>query len=211
MCRSEYARLQRVLASIDETAVAIDLPPSFERTVWARLEPALQAGAARLGGVAAHIAGAAGARRRGRRAGRRRLLRGPGALAVGDAPPATAAATPAEQMRERILLTDVGEHLDRSQMALVELVSVGRRRERGYFGRTVAGRAAAGRQPAVSADRRRHRRRRAQPAARRDRAGVDRGGGDAGERVVAGSGRRAAPDRVARPAVQGPRGRLGDS
>ncbi len=124
LCRSEYARLQRVLASIDETAVAIDLPPSFERTVWARLEPALKP--ARRGWVAwlltspAPLALAAavvvlviGAFLAGR------------ALSPSATPsPATAAATPAEQMRERILLTEVGEHLDRSQMALVELVSV---------------------------------------------------------------------------------------
>ena len=32
-------------------------------------------------------------------------------------------AAAAEQIRERILLSDVGDHLDRSQMALVELVS----------------------------------------------------------------------------------------
>ena len=32
-------------------------------------------------------------------------------------------AAAADQIRERILLSDVGEHLDRSQMALVELVS----------------------------------------------------------------------------------------
>ncbi|MGH9311412.1 MAG: hypothetical protein ACRD1U_18685, partial [Vicinamibacterales bacterium] len=37
------------------------------------------------------------------------------------APPSTAAG--AEQIRERILLVDLGEHLDRSQMVLVELVS----------------------------------------------------------------------------------------
>ena len=42
LCRSEYARLQRVLASIDERAVAIEPGPAFERTVWARLEPSLK-------------------------------------------------------------------------------------------------------------------------------------------------------------------------
>jgi hypothetical protein len=39
------------------------------------------------------------------------------------APTAAAVAAAADQIRERILLSDVGEHLDRSQMALVELVS----------------------------------------------------------------------------------------
>src|SRR5688572_2982462 len=42
LCRGEYIRLQRVLASIDDSSVAVDLPPSFERTVWARLEPTLK-------------------------------------------------------------------------------------------------------------------------------------------------------------------------
>jgi hypothetical protein len=39
------------------------------------------------------------------------------------APTEAAVAAAAEQIRERILLSDVGDHLDRSQMALVELVS----------------------------------------------------------------------------------------
>jgi len=39
------------------------------------------------------------------------------------APTEAAVAAAADQIRERILLSDVGEHLDRSQMALVELVS----------------------------------------------------------------------------------------
>ena len=38
---------------------------------------------------------------------------------------ATATTATANQLRERILLVDLGEHLDRSQMVLVELVSAG--------------------------------------------------------------------------------------
>jgi hypothetical protein len=41
----------------------------------------------------------------------------------GTAPAVTPASTNAEQVRERILLVDLGDHLDRSQMVLVELVS----------------------------------------------------------------------------------------
>jgi hypothetical protein len=113
-----------VLTSIDDTAIAVDLPPSFERTVWARLEPALKP--ARRGWIAwlvtspAPLALAAAV-----------VVLVVGAFLAGRAlspapatPAATAAVTPADQMRERILLTEVGEHLDRSQMALVELVSV---------------------------------------------------------------------------------------
>ena len=123
LCRGEYGRLQRVLASIDDTAVAVDLPPSFERTVWARLEPALKparrgwigwllTSPAPLALAAAVVVLVVGAFLAGR------------ALSPAPGPAPAAAATTGEQMRERILLTEIGEHLDRSQMALVELVSV---------------------------------------------------------------------------------------
>ena len=120
-CRAEYARLQRVLGSIDESSVAIDPAPSFERTGWARLEPNLKP--ARRGWVswalspapmalaAAVVVLVVGAFLAGR------------ATSPAPAPTAAAVAAAAEQIRERILLSEVGEHLDRSQMALVELVS----------------------------------------------------------------------------------------
>ena len=122
-CRVEYATLQRVLGSIDERSVAIEPSPAFERTVWARLEPNLKP--ARRGWVswalspapmalaAAVVVLVVGAFLAGR------------ATSPTPAPPPTAAVVAAavEQIRERILLSEVGEHLDRSQMALVELVS----------------------------------------------------------------------------------------
>ncbi len=123
LCRSEYTRLQQVLASIDERSVAIEPGPAFERTVWARLEPSLKparrgwvgwlvTSPAPLGLAAAVVVLVVGAFFAGR------------ALSPAPAAPAAAAvAAAAEQMRERILLSDVGDHLDRSQMALVELVS----------------------------------------------------------------------------------------
>ena len=120
-CRRELTRLQRVLGAIDEAALAPELPEGFERTVWARLEPNL---ARRPRGWFSW------------------LMLSPAPLAltaavlvlVGAAffagrlssPPAhspIAGLDPAEQIRERILLVDVGEHLDRSQMVLVELAS----------------------------------------------------------------------------------------
>jgi len=124
-CRGEYVRLQHVLGVIDENAVAVEPPPSFERTVWARLEPNLRPARrswtswlltpAPLGLAAAVVVLVVGAFFAGR------------SLSPAPAPsaPATAAAAAAamEQIRERILLSDLGEHLDRSQMALVELVS----------------------------------------------------------------------------------------
>jgi hypothetical protein len=122
VCRAEYVRLQRVLGVLDESAVSPEVPPSFERTVWARLEPRL-AGHPRQGwmswllspaplalaaAVAVLVVGAFFAGR---------ALSPPSSVST----PATAAA--AEVIRERILLVDLGDHLDRSQMALVELVS----------------------------------------------------------------------------------------
>jgi hypothetical protein len=125
-CRGEFTQLQRVLGVLGETAFSpVDLPPSFERTVWARLEPNL---------------------RRERRRWTSWMLMSPAPLALAatvvalvaaaffagralspTAPRETAVPAPAtatvDQIRERILLMDLGEHLDRSQMALVELVS----------------------------------------------------------------------------------------
>jgi hypothetical protein len=121
-CQVNYAKLQRVMAYVD-SAPAADAPPGFERTAWARLEPSLArrrdnwmtwfvlspgrlafaAGVVLLIG-ASFMAG--------------RLL----PRAGGGAAPATQTA---EKVRERILLVDLGDHLDRSQMVLVELASAG--------------------------------------------------------------------------------------
>ena len=120
-CQANYTRLQRVMAFVD-SAPAVEAAPGFERIAWARLEPALPtprqswlrwfvfsparlaftAGIVLLIG-AAFIAG--------------RITRT--AAPAGGTPPAQRA----ENVRERILLVDLGEHLDRSQMVLVELVS----------------------------------------------------------------------------------------
>jgi anti-sigma factor RsiW len=124
-CRGEYTRLQRVLGAVDETSVAPDLPSSFERTVWARLEPNLrreQGGwrswlsltglgtAPRALAAAAVIILIVGAFYAGRSTSR-------------PTPAPAAAAVNTDQIRERILLVDLSQHLERSQMVLVELVS----------------------------------------------------------------------------------------
>jgi hypothetical protein len=123
-CHAEYTSLQRTLGAIDERAVSqVELPPSFERTVWARLEPNLRKerrgwmswllfAPAPLALAAAVLVLVVGAFFAGR--------------ALSPAPVTTPAATGGAsmtQIRERILLIDLGEHLDRSQMVLVELVS----------------------------------------------------------------------------------------
>ena len=118
-CRRSYTRLQRVLAAVDAMP-APALPESFERVVWARLEPTLPArrgwlthwlvGPARLAWVSAVLVLVAAAFFAGR------LTTPP----TGSAPTPTASAA---DIRERILLSDLGEHLDRSQAMLIELVS----------------------------------------------------------------------------------------
>ena len=117
-CHDNLRQLQRVLAVVDESALAgPDLPGHFERTVWARLEPNLQRtrggwaswfllSPGRLAWIATVVLLVGAAFMAGRL-----LPRSPdGAVSAGD-------------LRERILLVDLGDHLDRSQMVLVELVS----------------------------------------------------------------------------------------
>jgi hypothetical protein len=119
-CQANLTRLQRVMAFID-SAPPIEAPDGFERTAWARLEPSL--GAPRRGWLAwfvlspARLAFAAGVV----------ILVGASFMAGRmTTPPAPAVDGPGPtdaQVRERILLVDLGEHFDRSQRVLVELAS----------------------------------------------------------------------------------------
>jgi hypothetical protein len=118
-CHEKLHRLQRVLAVVDEGALdGPELPEHFERTVWARLEPNLRRGQSgwfswfvfspgRLAWVAGIVLLVTAAFVAGRLAPR-----------TSDSP-----AISASQLRERILLVDLSDHLDQSQMVLVELVS----------------------------------------------------------------------------------------
>jgi hypothetical protein len=119
-CRREFTRLQRVLRTIDASALASDLPDNFERTVWARLEPNLESrrrgwfsfvlspASLALAAAVVVLVGAA-------------FFAGRVSSPAGKTP--LAATNVDQQVRERILLVDLGEHLDRSQMILVELVA----------------------------------------------------------------------------------------
>jgi hypothetical protein len=114
-CRGELGRIQSVLALLDEMP-APDAGPEFERRMWQQIAPRLP-------------------RRRGWDWGAwlapRRLV-AVGALAAVIVaaflagrylPPkrADVATLSTEQVRERVLLVAVGDHLDRSEMILVEL------------------------------------------------------------------------------------------
>lgn len=122
-CHARFRRLQRVLAVVDETTVSgPELPESFERTVWARLEPNLERrppglwpwfvlSPARLALVAsvAVLVGAA-------------FLAGR-IVPRDEARPTELTAAAGHDLRERVLFLNLDEHFDRTQMVLVELVN----------------------------------------------------------------------------------------
>lgn len=119
-CQARLGSLRQVLAAVD-SAPEPELPEGFERTVWARLEPALTTERSGWRGwfefSSARLALAASV-----------LLLVAAAFYAGrvtqpevSAPAALADAT----LRDRILLMDLNEHLDRSQAMLVELVAAG--------------------------------------------------------------------------------------
>jgi hypothetical protein len=118
-CQFAQAKLRRVMTLVD-SAAPVEAPLGFERTAWARLEPALDANRsgwktffwfpqwALAGGVAALVVAAFVA----------------GRFSGGDpAVTTTPSAAVAEVEPARVLQTAVGEHLDRTQMMLVELAN----------------------------------------------------------------------------------------
>ena len=117
-CQSAQEKLRRVMTMVD-AASPVEAPPGFERTAWARLEPALDGHRggwrffwfpqwALAGGVAALVVAAFVA----------------GRFSGGDSPVTTApSAAVAEVEPSRVLQAAVGEHLDRTQMVLVELAN----------------------------------------------------------------------------------------
>jgi len=123
-CRSSYRALTSVLAAVESAPVA-EPDGAFEARMWHRLEPRLADAAgpgwpaifrpsrlAFAGAVAALVVAAF-------LVGRRY----PAAPATPAPAPPTEAAASHEPARERILLVAVGDHLERSQIALVELVN----------------------------------------------------------------------------------------
>jgi len=121
-CQAANAQLRRVLMLV-ETSAPVEARPGFERDVWARLEPQLDASSASGGGWKAFfwfpqwaLAGGVAA-----------LVlvafmagRFTGSVPAGQLveSPAAADASP-----ERVLHAAVGDHLDRTQVMLTELVN----------------------------------------------------------------------------------------
>jgi hypothetical protein len=121
-CNASFTTLQRVLAAVN-SAPPLELGDGFERKVWARLQPELDRGSrngwlswfvlspARLAWVSGIVMLVAAAFFAGR-------------VSRPTVPSHTDVTTTASStLRERILLSDLGEHLDRSQFMLTELVS----------------------------------------------------------------------------------------
>jgi len=119
-CQSAKEKLHSVMALVD-SAAPVEAPLGFERTAWARLEPALDRNArsgwrtffwfpqwALAGGVAALVLAAFVA---GRFSGGGAVVTTPNATVVASVEP------------QRVLQTAVDDHLDRTQMMLVELAN----------------------------------------------------------------------------------------
>lgn len=121
-CHTSFTTLQRVLAAVESTP-PVDLADGFERKVWARLQPELEqtrkgwlswlvlspARLAWVAGVAILVGSAFFAGRMSHQPPPETTLAGKTSIEAG--------------LSERILLADLGAHLDRSQTMLIELVS----------------------------------------------------------------------------------------
>jgi hypothetical protein len=120
-CREEFERLRQVLALMDSSA-AFEPPeppgPAFEREVWARLEPQLGQRRGWLRGwfTTGRLAVAAGLA----------MLVLVAFLAgrfTRDEVPAQTTADATDNVAERLLVVAVVDHLDRSQMVLLEVLN----------------------------------------------------------------------------------------
>ena len=122
-CERANQQLRRVMALVD-TAAPVEAAEGYERVAWARLEPALEQPQrsglraffwfpqwALAGGVAALVMAAFVA----------------GRISGGDPakPASVSSAVVAEFASDRVLQAEVGDHLDRTQMMLVELANAG--------------------------------------------------------------------------------------
>jgi hypothetical protein len=135
VCRASLAKLKRVMAAIDMVTMP-EPPAGFEEKVWRRLQPAVSVERPGSSGISAWKLGAWGSMAAGIIlaafvAGRMWPDQGANdarsansASAVGAGTAGTAGVeTGVEPVRERVLLVDLGDHLDRTEQTLVEFVS----------------------------------------------------------------------------------------
>ncbi|HUF22662.1 MAG TPA: hypothetical protein VMN81_00940 [Vicinamibacterales bacterium] len=132
-CRDAFQALGRVMEAIDAAPVP-EPGPAFERTVWARLQPALEP---RPDPVRfSRLAGVFGGNREnltGSGLGRALVFAGGLAavvagvlvwqLSMAVTRSAADAVADAEAHRERVLLTAVSDHIEQSELVLVELAN----------------------------------------------------------------------------------------
>ncbi|HEX6322102.1 MAG TPA: hypothetical protein VFZ36_00130 [Vicinamibacterales bacterium] len=134
-CRGAFEALRRVMETIDAAPVP-EPGPAFERTVWARLQPALETAKRDPVGFS-RLAGMFGGNREnptGSGFGRGLVFAGglaaivTGVLVWQLSVPFTPAGAPdaaadADAHRERVLLTAVSDHIEQSELVLVELAN----------------------------------------------------------------------------------------
>ena len=126
-CRTEFQSLRRVMEAIDAAPVP-EPSPSFERTVWARLRPQIEAapainreystgknfgwfnlrGLVFAGGLAAVIVG---------------VIVWQLTIPFSSVTPGSTAMADAESHRKNVLLTAVSDHIEQSELVLVELAN----------------------------------------------------------------------------------------
>lgn len=112
-CRAEYQALQRVLNSVDAFPVP-DRPETYAVEVWDRISPKMKRSRGRLWFAPRRwipVAGIAA------------LVLAAFFLGRYSQPTQRPAIAASPQVRERVLLVAVGDHLERSQMVLVELAN----------------------------------------------------------------------------------------
>ena len=122
-CRTEFEKLRRVLAMVDDQPVP-DPSPAFERQMWARIQPQLDEPSR---GWLARLLSAQRAPKWALAGGLAALLLAAFVAGRFTSPSSPAAPTTTEpavaDVGDRVLLVAVVDHLDRSQMVLVELLN----------------------------------------------------------------------------------------
>lgn len=118
-CRGQYANLQRVLNIVDSAPVP-ERAANYGAQVWRKLEPKLDGG---RGLRARWLAPVRWPLRHWTAVAAMAALVVAAFIAGRHYPQPSGQMSAAGQVRERILLVAVGDHLERSQMVLVELVN----------------------------------------------------------------------------------------